>query len=256
MTVDDIHDISGQLANFRAYYLGYGCVDRSDDPVAYFRSGVANPALNGILRVRPGHFAEAMTVRLDLASALGGVPVLWWTAPDSYPDLAADLTRDGAIEVGTMPVMAARIADVAGGRAGRRALTIDVVDNPGALYEWVRAYAVSLGVSEADVPAAALMESKHPESGDRLVRFSGRLDGQIVATSAVLLSGGVAGIYAVTTHPACRGHGFGAEMTRVALGEASRRGMRVVTLQATGDGEGLYRRMGFTTVGEHRIFSF
>jgi ribosomal protein S18 acetylase RimI-like enzyme len=63
----------------------------------------------------------------------------------------------------------------------------------------------------------------------------------------------VAGIYNVTTPPAYRRRGIGTALTAAALLAGRDRALRTGILQATAEGEPVYRRMGFTTVGEYRL---
>lgn len=51
-----IADAVTRLANARDYWLGWGSADRSDGDLTFYRSGVAHPQLNGMLRV--GHHSS------------------------------------------------------------------------------------------------------------------------------------------------------------------------------------------------------
>ena len=247
---DDASGVAAQLRNCRRYWLGYGGEERTDDGVTLYRSGVRHGQLNGILRVTDGRFPEAL-VR---AGGFGPLPWLWWVGPDSYPGLADDLLAAGGTEVGRMPVLAApagRVADV-GVPAG---LTIEQISGPGSLESFVDAYAGPMGVADDQRGAALRMEAGHPDAPQHLVRFAGWMDGRLVATSALLDSDGVAGIYVVATQEAYRGRGIGAAMTAAAVAEGRRRGPAVVSLQASALGKPVYERLGLRTVAGYRLFS-
>jgi GNAT superfamily N-acetyltransferase len=77
--------------------------------------------------------------------------------------------------------------------------------------------------------------------------YLGRLDGVAVATSALVSSPGVAGIYWVATHPEFRKRGFGEVVTWAAVCGGARDGLPVACLQASAMGAPVYRRMGFDT---------
>lgn len=98
------------------------------------------------------------------------------------------------------------------------------------------------------------MESGNPEAPEHLVRFAGRVDGRVVATSALLDRSGVAGMYVVATQERFRRRGIGAALTWAAIEEGRRRGLRVATLQASPMGRPVYERLGFRTVVDYRLF--
>jgi GNAT superfamily N-acetyltransferase len=247
-TTTDIHDLESQLLNNRHYWLGYGRTRRLEAPqVTMYHSGVAHPLLNGVLRVAEGGLSEAKA----LAESFSALPSTWWVGDDSYPALADDLRATGSTEIGSMPVMAARVDDVPEQPAvpGLTVETLQAAD----LREWVAAYAPSMGVVPDQEEASFAMEAGHPEAPGHLVRFAGRMKGRIVGTSALLDRGGVGGIYLVSTTEAYRRRGIGAALTAAAVTEARNRNLRVVTLQASRAGEPVYRRMHFTTVTRYRL---
>jgi ribosomal protein S18 acetylase RimI-like enzyme len=85
-------------------------------------------------------------------------------------------------------------------------------------------------------------------------RYLGFLRGEAVASAALVLEGGVAGIYSVATEPSARHRGIGRAMTAHALREARRRGYRVGILQATGPGYSVYRKIGFEDVTKFELY--
>ena len=135
-------------------------------------------------------------------------------------------------------------------------LTIEQVTVPGSLEAWVDAYADPMGVDPGQRSAAVVMEAGHPEAPRHLVRWTGRMDGRVVATSALLDSDGVAGIYVVATQESYRGRGIGAALTAAAVAEGSRRGLRLTTLQASSMGRPVYERLGLRAVAEYRLFRY
>jgi len=57
----------------------------------------------------------------------------------------------------------------------------------------------------------------------------------------------------VYTDPEHRGHGLATLLTRAAINEVRRRGIRVVTLHASDEGERIYKRLGFEETNEMRL---
>jgi GNAT superfamily N-acetyltransferase len=249
--MEPIHDLEPQLANNRAFWLGYGSEDRQDDGITLYRSGLADAQLNGVLRVAPGNLdrdlVRAARQRLD------GVPWTWWTGPDSDPGLPGLLRDSGAGLEQIAPKMAVDLdrfmpGEPVPGLAIREVATVELGD-------WVRAYGPSLGVPPDQFGPVTRLEEQRPDQDGRLVRFAGWLDGRIVGSAVLLDHCGVAGIYAVTTADGYRRRGIGAALTAAALRAGRERGRRVGTLQAGSMGRPVYRRMGFQVVAEYRVFS-
>ncbi|MEX1252884.1 MAG: GNAT family N-acetyltransferase [Dehalococcoidia bacterium] len=84
--------------------------------------------------------------------------------------------------------------------------------------------------------------------------YVGYRDGRPVATSQLVFTEGVAGVYYVATVEEARRRGFGEAMTRHALNEGAAAGCAIANLQASEMGEPIYRRMGFEQVGYYRTY--
>lgn len=69
--------------------------------------------------------------------------------------------------------------------------------------------------------------------------------GAVVATSMLVATGAVAGIYWVATRPEHRGRGYGEALTWAAVAGGRALGCRVACLQASASGYPVYARMGF-----------
>lgn len=83
---------------------------------------------------------------------------------------------------------------------------------------------------------------------DRTLWFLTRVDGKPAATSMVLFSDTIAGIYWVSCSPEFRKRGLAAACTRAATNEAFARGARAVVLQATRMGEPTYLKLGYREI--------
>ncbi len=83
--------------------------------------------------------------------------------------------------------------------------------------------------------------------------FVGRVHGEPVATAAVYLSHGVAGINWVGTAPAHARRGYAEAVTWTAVREGFRRGAALASLQPTHMGRPVYERMGFVAVAEYPV---
>ncbi|XVU21649.1 GNAT family N-acetyltransferase [Actinoplanes sp. CA-054009] len=234
--------LDAMLANWRSYLLSWGHEYRD---ATTFRSGVPQPALNGVVRRGDRPIEEAIEAARQ---RLEGVPWGWRVGPDEAPDTGWLLSHHGAHRVYESPIMAMHL-DAPIQPPPVPGLEIAVATD---LKTWVEAYAPSFGAPPEQIPA--IVEAETPIPG--VTRFEGRLNGQVVATAALFEEAGVAGLYTITTAAAHRGRGIGAAMTAAALEHARRRGVRLATLQATPAGEPLYERLGFETVAWMEIYAF
>lgn len=78
-----------------------------------------------------------------------------------------------------------------------------------------------------------------------------------MATAAMLIAGGVIGVYAVGTLPQHQRKGCGEAVMRHALEQAhAESGLERSVLQASAAGFHLYQRMGYRTVTRYAVFAY
>ncbi|WLS43429.1 GNAT family N-acetyltransferase [Micromonospora profundi] len=249
--VRSIDDLAPQLANSREYWLGWG--DGEDDDLAMYRSDLPDPLLNGVMRSRNTDVASVVD---EVRRYFDGCPWYWRVAPDSDAGVREALVEAGAVEALTMPVMAfdlTALPDV----PGTTGLRISVAEaTPQGIATFVRAYGPALGVPQEGLQATTENEFARASRSDAEIRFIGWIDDRPVATSMLSVGHGVAGIYTVATQATYQRRGIATAMTLAALRAGYDLGMRVATLQATAQGEPVYRRMGAKTVAHYHMMSF
>ncbi|MFJ5266214.1 GNAT family N-acetyltransferase [Streptomyces sp. NPDC088387] len=247
------HSLDAQLANCRDYWLGWGAPAGAGGPLTYFRSGIAEGQLNGVLRLTGTTTAEDSMAYAR--GQLSGLPWMWWVGPDSAPGTETALTTCGAVRLGAMPIMALETDKADPAAAAPDDLRIETVTGEPALREWVATYTPSFGVPAGLRDDVARNEIARPDSA-RITRFLGRRAGRPVATALLYAAHGVAGVYVVTTAEDQRRQGIGTALTAAALAAGRERGLRLATLQSSPDGFPVYRRMGFETVAEYGLYQF
>ncbi|MBT2408969.1 GNAT family N-acetyltransferase [Streptomyces sp. ISL-12] len=253
------------FANFRQYLMGWGPQDGPGDGVDRSRSGLAAPQFNGVVRVRSGSAAglDVAAVRRELA----GVPWWWWVGPDSPEDTAGVLRRHGGREIAVMPVMVRPLGrptgpdggpgdGPGGGPAGADAgLRVAPVRDGEGLAELVRTYRTSMGIGPGAEARMVRVETRRADNAD-IVRLAASLEGRVIGTTVVITAHTVAGIFLVHVAEEQRRRGVGTALTAAALQVGRERGMRHAALVASPAGEPLYRRFGFVTAAEYRLFGF
>jgi GNAT superfamily N-acetyltransferase len=132
-------------------------------------------------------------------------------------------------------------------------LRIVPVDDEHALKQWIHVASVGFRIGESfekvwyDFFADAIFDA-------RFQTYLALLDGKPVGTSQLFLSGGVAGIYNVSCIPEARGQGIGSAITLAPLLKARELGYRIGILQASKQGYGVYRRLGFQNFGKLSVY--
>jgi ribosomal protein S18 acetylase RimI-like enzyme len=239
-------------ANFRQYLLGWGEAERGEGELDYYRSGLATPQFNGVVRTPSpdgvGPAAEKARARL------AGVPWWWWVGPDSPEGAPAELARHGLVEFGSVPVMVRPLDLPVESGEGPDGLRIETVEEPARLAEFVRTYSTSMGIPPGLEADMVRIEAQRPDNAD-VVRLAAVLDGRIVGTTVAIMAHGHAGIFLLHVAGAHRRRGIGGALTVAALRAGHDRGMEFAALTASPAGEPLYRRLGFTTVSEYRLFT-
>ena len=112
---------------------------------------------------------------------------------------------------------------------------------------WARTFVVGYGFPPEWAPAFAGLFGGMDDH-DEYRGYVAFVDGRPVATSTVLLTGDVAGLYDVAVLPEMRRRGIGAAVTLGPFHEARREGARTAILHASPLGLPVYERLGFRTV--------
>lgn len=248
---------SNMTAFWSEYGRGNGCTLQSTPNVVWFYTGIQVAIFNGVIRAKM-KYEDVKGIVDSLQSKIEerGAPALWWLGPQTTPeDLGVLLEQYGLQSTGETPGMAADLAVVNSMPMAIENFHIEKVGNVEMQALWARIAAIGTGFSDT---AAAEMEKLEATLTDPRYktqhRYIGFLDGTPVATSAMVLDSGVAGIYAVATIPEARRKGIGEIMTVTPLLEARRIGYHVGILQASSMGYPIYKRIGFKDVCKFNVY--
>jgi GNAT superfamily N-acetyltransferase len=236
-----------------------------DADVAWAIAPVADTFRNVVLSAR---FEEAHADRriAEIAGTFGraGTGFVWWVAPTDRPtDLGARLRAAGMILEGSAPAMAVDLEEVPLDEPAPAELDIVPVTNAVTLDEFLEVIAADwlewTGGAHTSIQRdmlAAWRREIPPKLAAEPVplRWIGRVDGHVVATSRVSIGAGVAGLYAISTLAAHRGHGYGRALTIAALRAGRALGYRIGTLQSSDLGYGVYRKLGFRELFTYDIY--
>lgn len=199
-------------------------IDAALDLSANCRNAFGGPVL---WRVSVSADSEEVRTRLDQAGLQRG---------DAHPAMQMDLSGLPAPQ----PVDGL-VIETASGAEGRRnwgQLAIEAFE----MEDGLRA---AMGACEATIPSELFEDQP---------RFTGYIDGEPAAVSSLVMTDGVAGIYAVATLPQARKRGIGSAMSLHAMSEGKRRGASLAVLQATDMGRPVYERIGFRSVFDYQAY--
>ncbi|MGE3272120.1 MAG: GNAT family N-acetyltransferase, partial [Chloroflexota bacterium] len=225
-----------------------GTLIRDDDELFWYVTGLPDATFNSIM------YANLAPDRIDAAvnelrrlRAIHRVPINWLIGPTSRPfDLPAQLMARGFRHLADLTPMTRSIVEPLPAAEPVPGLSIERVVDAAALTEWIAAERRGFEMEGrlAD-EFAALRRAIGIEHGRGLYHLLGRLDGVPVATASIMLAGGIAGIFDVSTVPRARRRGIGTAMTLAALTEARAYGYEIAFLQPSEMGEPIYYRLGF-----------
>ena len=189
------------------------------------------------------------TVELDGLTLYLGTrnATLAFPRPDADLETAVRMAAErGVSEVGCWGL-------VPNERLGRRLLALGFQD--GWEPHWMgiesadRSVRAAEAAEESDQCSTALPYGHDVAPADVARHFVARDGGALVGHAVLHVEGETGGLYDMGVAPAARRRGHGTRLTLAVVAAAHEIGCTSVTLNATGEGEPLYRGVGFTSLG-------
>ena len=182
--------------------------------------------------------------------------LLWLVGPSSKPNSIGAFLEENSFKYDDhMMSMAIEIPDLKNDLKNINNFEIELVDNRKKLEKWV--HTCLKGFDENGKNFSSIYEFEKSLGYRKTlpwVRFTGIIDGEAIATSAIFMGSEVAGLDNVTTIPCWRKKGVGASMVAHALKFSQSFGYNVGVLQASTMGYNLYRKLGFKKYYEFKEY--
>ncbi len=177
-------------------------------------------------------------------------------SPSSKPHSIGALLEENSFKYDDhMISMAIEIPDIKNDLKYIDGFEIEIVDNRKKLEKWVRT--CLKGFDENDKNFSSIYEFERSLGYGKTqpwVRFTGIVDGEAIATSAIFMGSEAAGLDNITTVPDWRKKGAGASMATSALKFSQSLGYNIGVLQASDMGYNLYCKLGFKKYYEFKEY--
>jgi hypothetical protein len=230
--LDDFYIKSANHPNFAPHLekkISWVKSKKADWPDCIFRANFEN--LN----------KEAEISKVKSLIKRGKAPNGWTAGPLTKPiNLGNTLEKNGFLKVYQQAGMAVELTDLESRKIKETKLNIKIADNTESLKQWSTVVSSVFAIKiDFELLEFLMLENE--------VKFYvGWYEEKPVTSLMLFLSSGVAGLHAVSTLPEYRNKGLALIISRSALIDALKMGYRLGVLQASNQGERIYRILGFT----------
>lgn len=241
----------------------FACVgERAGRPVAsgdFYDRIVTAPAFapNALFRFR----FERDGVETGISEAIeraerGALPRNWIVGPSMRPaDLPRHLEENGFELVVPWSGMVLEL-DKLSAEPDQEGIEVREVEDEAMLLSFTEVVTLHLFHGQAENVPAQRDLFRILLDEPRLKFFAALSGGEVVATATLFLDCGIGGIHGVATRPEHRGRGLGRAVTLATLLESRRAGAEAAVLQASPQGESVYRKLGFEETCRMAVYRY
>jgi hypothetical protein len=216
---------------------------RRTDGVVAFVTGVALPALNGVLPERVDLDEVRVAALLDEVAS-SGLSYCLQLRPGSPPALRSVAAARGMVADEEVPAMVLDDPELLEAAQAIDGLVIRLLDPSDAA---VHAIALARGFGVPSEPFLQLMTPALLEKAGMRC-YVGEADGDIVTTGLGITLPPFVGVWNIATVPEQRRRGYGAAVTARAIADGFRAGASWSFLQSSPAGYAVYSALGFRTL--------
>lgn len=212
-------------------------------------SGIASDTFNKLLLTQVNADLDAALVATERLKAAVRPFTVWLTPEALRSDLPERLTDAGFAPAEAEEGMALDLDRDIEVRASE--LDICRVSTPEAFADLAMNLAANGDPPDVQVLNYYRLAAENLLEYQALVFFTGYAEGEPATTLQMCLHRNTAGLYSMSTLAAYRGRGYARAILVHALNWAREQGMTRAVLQASEDGEPVYRKLGFEDVGRY-----
>ena len=225
---------------------------QTEDGLFTWCTRIAHPWFNGVLATRAPRSDEGANIQ-KMVSYFEARKIdifTLWLEDLHMADAWAKHLQPAGFEISQGPPgMSVNLAELPDSAATPDSFRIELVKDLSMLKTWMTVFVPGFGLPDHFIDAYyRVMSSFGTEMPVR--SYLGYLKDEPVATSTLVLTEGIAGIYNVATLEKARGQGLGAAITLQPLLEARERGYSIGALQSSEMGFRVYQRLGFQKVSD------
>lgn len=213
--------------------------------LTWFMTGVAHPFMNGVFKAQLSSENTNVIENTLAYFREHHLPFIWWTGvTPQQSNLETHLEAHGLVDTGGTPGMAIDLLNLSEDLPALDALTIQPVEDPDALEQWVHTLCAGFHVPQQSKQVCFDLFTNLGFDWP-LRNYVGWFEDRPVAASSLFLGENAAGIYCVTVLPEVRRQGIGSRITLAPLRDARAQGYRIAVLHSSDMGFGMYRKLGF-----------